>query len=69
MSKRGPTAWGGAIAPYKCFWRAKNLGAGRIHFARAVKVPTKIQKEWHLHKQMPFHLERATGLEPATAIP
>ena len=32
----GPTQWGGAFAPYKRFGPlAQNLGAGRIHFARA----------------------------------
>ena len=44
--RRGPILNGAALAPYKRFGATpQNLGAGRIHFARAFKK-TGTQTDW-----------------------
>ena len=45
----GPLCGPGASAPLRAFLRSKNLGAGRIHFARSIfndRAPTKATLLW-----------------------
>ena len=44
QQNQGPARRDGAGAPHKRFWPRQNLGAGRIHFARACSIPKGNQK-------------------------
>ena len=60
---RGPARRGGAFAPYKRFGpAAQNLGAGRIHFARAFRIP-QVSKKKHQPVGWCFFLEAPPRIE------
>ena len=66
---RAPHGGTARVRRTSVFGSAKNLGAGRIHFARACRITKGNQKKKDIQQDVLLFLERVTRLELAISTP